>query len=290
VDSITHALIISVLFVLAGRPDLALYGVLGAVLIDVDVLFRFFSDRDPRLYIFTHGGFTHSFFGAFVVCLAAMIPAYFLSGFTGLVAPFGPLAIGAIVAGAATHVALDYLAYPGIPLLYPLSDKKYTLGIMGGPSAFIMLASFAYVAAMAVGLADIWRPWLYISFTGLVLAVSSGTKVFAAFKTRGRTIATMDPFKWMIIEDGPDAYRFYVYDFLKSPSVAESYVKFRGVTPEAAKKNDVLPEIRRLRYHSYIVTAEKDGDSIVYRDPIRENGRIWYPPYYKNYRVPGAQP
>jgi inner membrane protein len=308
VDSLTHALVIAIALSLAGRPDLIPYGISGAVLIDVDVLFNGLSDRDPGLYIFTHGGFTHSFFGAFFVVLFAAIIAFLLSNVTSmkeLMAPFGIAAFAAIAAGALSHVMVDYLAYPGIPLLYPLSDKKQTLGILGGPSVFIMLASIAYIAAMAAGMAQMDRPWLFVSFFALVVALSAGAKACVAFslmlfaganssrnsstriraRTKRRTIATLNPFKWAVIEDTPNAYLYYQCDLLGRRSTAEAYAKYQGITPVDAGKNDGMPEVRRLRYHSYIVTVEMDGEGITYRDPIREKGHIWYPPYYKKYRI-----
>lgn len=286
VDSLTHALLIAIPLSLIGRPDLAIYGILGAVLIDVDVLFNLFSGRDPRLYIFTHGGFTHSFFGASTVTLASAALAYPLSlALPSIMAPFGLPALAAIAAGALTHVVADYLAYPGIPLLYPATDKKYTLGILAGPSIYIMAASFAFISAMATGFASIGQPWPFIAFFGLVIALSTGAKVWAATKVKGRTIATMNPMKWMVIEDLPNAYRFYVYDFFKGASQAESYEKYRGLTPGEAMRSMDTPEVRRLKYNSYIVTVEKNGRVITYRDPVRENGHIWYPPQHKSQSV-----
>ncbi len=287
-DSLTHALIITIALALIGRPDLALYGILGAVLIDIDVIFNLFSDRDPRLYIFTHGGITHSISGAFVISLLAAIPAVLLSNvevIKSFTAPFSLVAFGAIIAGALSHITADYLAYPGIPLFYPLSDKKYTLGILGGPSAFIVLASVAYIIAMAVGLASIGQPLIYLAFFALVLALGVITKTYAVLNNRGRTIATMNPFRWIVIEDMPDAYRLYRYDFFRPISQFEVYQKFTGTTSNEASLNDHIPEVKRLKYHSYIVTVEKDGEQIVYKDPVRERGIIWYPPYFKNYRI-----
>jgi inner membrane protein len=285
VDSLTHALVIAIALSLAGRPDLIPYGIAGAVLIDVDVLFNGFSDRDPRLYIFTHGGFTHSFFGAFVVTLLAAMLSLILSS-AGLLVLFDIPSLVALMAGALSHVALDYLAYPGIPLLYPLSDKKHTLGILGGPSALIMLASVAYIAAMAAGMARIDRPWPFVAFCAIIVALSAGAKALMAVKTGGRTIATINPFKWAVIEDRPDAYLYYQCDLLGRRSTTESYAKYRGITPAEAGKHDGMPEVRQLKYHSYIVTVEKDGEGITYRDPIREKGHIWYPPYYKKFCIP----
>lgn len=283
-DSLTHALVIAIALSLLGRPELIPYGIMGAVLIDVDVLFNGVSGRDPGLYIFTHGGFTHSFFGAFLVALFAAIPALILS-YAGALAPFNIQALATIIAGAFTHIALDYLAYPGIPLFYPISDIKHTLGVLGGPSFFLLLASVAYLTAMAVGMSTIEQPWAYVAFFSLIMALCIGAKTYAAVNTRGRTIATLSPFKWMVIEDKPDAYCFYKYDFFKHASHAESYEKYKGLTPGEANKNDNKPEIKRLRYHSYIVTVEKNGNMVTYRDPLREKGHIWYPPYYKSHSV-----
>jgi len=289
VDPITHALVAAIGLSLAGRPDLVPYGIAGAVLIDVDVLFTPLSDRDPGLYIFTHGGFTHSFFGAFTISLFVAISALLLSGI-GPMPPFSVAAFGAILAGALSHIMVDYLAHPGIPLLYPASDKKHTLGIMGGPSAIIMLASVAYLGAMAMGVARADRPWPYITVFALVAALGAGSKIWVRTRTKGRTIATTDPFKWAVIEDTPGAYLYYKCDLLGRQYAAEEYVKYRGITPAEAGKNDSMPEVRRLRYHSYVVTIEKDSRCITYRDPIREKGHIWYPPYYKKCRIPASGP
>jgi inner membrane protein len=283
VDSLTHALAIAIPLVLLGRPDLALYGVLGAVLIDVDVIFSRFSSRDPRLYIFTHGGFTHSFFGALLVTLCAAIPAYCLSAVLPM-APFDPIALLAIGAGALTHVTADYLAYPGIPLFYPISDKKYTLGILGGPSAFIMLASLIYILAMAAGLATIGEPWPYITFFALVIILCAAAKTLVSLKVKGRTIATLNPIKWMVVEELPENYRFYMYNIVRGASPPELYEKYSGLSPADANKYDG-PEMRRLRYNSYIVTAEKNGGRVMFKDPLRDKGHIWYPPHYKSLTI-----
>jgi inner membrane protein len=288
VDSISHALLITVLLVLIGRPDLAVYGILGAVLIDIDAAFNMFSDRDPKLYIFTHGGFTHSLPGIFVISLLASGIALLVRGLGPMaahMAPFGLAAFAAVLAGALSHIAIDYLAYPGIPLFYPLSDKKYTLGVLGGPSGFIMAASMVFIVAVVFGYGSIHAPWPYLALFVLILALSAMTKAYASIKTKGRTIATMNPFAWLVIEDTPEAYRFYRYDFLSGGSPVEAFEKYKGLGREEAEKNYTLSELRRLRYHSYIVTVEKNGDSVTYRDPLREEKHIWYPPYFKSYTV-----
>jgi inner membrane protein len=288
VDSLTHALIIAVILAAIGRPDLLPYGIMGAVLIDVDVVFNLFSDRDPRLYIFTHGGFTHSFLGAFIISACISVLSV-LASFTGWLPAFTIAALAAIVIGALSHISIDYLAYPGIPLFYPLSDQKHTAGVMGGPSAFIMAGTIVYLALILLGKAGLEQSWAYIVFFGAVLGLCAGTKCYASLKTHGRTIATMNPFKWLVIEDNSDAYRLYAYDFFGKPSPGYTFEKYKGIDRADAERYSHIPELRRLRYHSYIVTVEKNGVSITYRDPIRENNYIWYPPYFKKLSVPAME-
>ena len=283
-DSLTHALIITVILAAAGRPDLIPYGILGAVLIDVDVVFSFFSDRDPRLYIFTHGGFTHSILGAAIVSVCVAFLSVLIS-LAGLLPSFGAAALAAIAAGALSHIAADYLAYPGIPLFYPMSDKKYTLGVLGGPSGFIMLGSIIFIGLILAGRAGLDGSWAYVAYFGAILGFSAITKSYAMLKTKGHTIATMNPFKWIVIDDMPGSYRFYKYDFFNRSSDSHTFEKYVGIDHAGAERYTRLPELKRLFYHSYIVTVEKNGDGITYRDPIREANYIWYPPYFKSYTV-----
>ena len=71
-DSLTHALTAAVLAYVLGIPELMPFLVLGAVIIDADILFSRVSDSNPRLYLFTHGGMAHSIGGA--VGIGAIAP------------------------------------------------------------------------------------------------------------------------------------------------------------------------------------------------------------------------
>ena len=48
-----------------------------------------------------------------------------------------PAAFAAVLAGAYLHLGLDSLACPGLPLLAPCSDRKYTVGLLPGPSLLL---------------------------------------------------------------------------------------------------------------------------------------------------------
>lgn len=286
VDSLTHALAISVVFAAAGRPDLIPFAVLGAVIPDIDVVFQRFSDRDPRWYIFTHGGITHSIAGSFAISIlfavigltavSVALPAYVA------VSPW--LAIAAAIAGVLSHIILDYLAYPGIPLFYPLSDHKYTIGIMAGPSIFLTAASVCYLLLMAAGIASIGNPWPYALFFTAVILASTVLKGYVGSRVEGRTIPGFIPVNWLAISETPSTIRVLKYNLFKGLSETTMYEKFSGQAP--MQRDTQSPELRRMRYHSYTVTEAYDGDTVLYVDPLREHGYLWYPPYFKSVRVP----
>jgi len=280
VDSLTHALVISIIFGLTGQWDLIPFAIAGAVIPDIDVAFQLFSDRDPGFYIFTHGGITHSLAGAVIASLVisspglCVIPALEHAHISPI---FG---IAAALTGSLSHVLLDYLAYPGIPLLYPFSDRKYTLGIMGGPSVFMTIGSITYIALMATGYASLRDPWPYIGFFIAILLTSAGLKIYVSRKVEGTAIPAMNPMRWLVIRETSDSLLIHWFNLLKGPANPVIYKKATGL--EQGVRYEDSPEFRRMMYHSYAVISESEGDKITFRDPVRMDGYIWYPPYFKS--------
>jgi len=88
-----------------------------------------------------------------------------------------------------------------------------------------------------------------------------------------------------VLEDTGGSYLLSRYHLIRGSGDTTEFPKFDGVTSEEASRYRELPEIRRLYYHSYIVTVRRDGEDLVYRDPLREEGIFFYPPYYKTVRV-----
>ena len=62
--------------------------------------------------------------------------------------------------------------------------------------------------------------------------------------------------------------------------------KYSGLLAGEADIAAKDPRVRRLRYYSYFVTAVRTGDSILFRDPLREEGVIFYPPVHTRVAVP----
>ncbi len=281
VDSLTHALAISAIFAIAGWPELIPFAALGAVAPDIDITFQRFSDRDPRLYIFTHGGITHSITGAIAVSLLVGLTALPVSTLIGYRTSLIP-AIAAMLLGALSHIFLDFLAYPGIPLLYPATDKKYTIGIAAGPTPWLLIASITFGAFILTGRASIENLWIYAGFFTLVIAASGVLKAYVSARSGGIAIPGFNPLRWLIIAETPDAYRVYSYHLLKGRQKPTDYPKLLDVTEEEISRLKASPEVRRMRYHSYIVTAARAGNGIELTDPLRQQGYLWYPPYFKS--------
>jgi inner membrane protein len=285
VDSLTHALFASIAFILIGHPELVPFAVLGAVCPDVDFVFQRFSDRDPGLYMFTHGGITHSIAGALVTSAIATVPgvvAAFVLGYSVTV----PLAFVAAAVGVLTHIALDFLAYPGIPLLYPATDRKYTLGISAGPTPYLLVASMVYGAFLLTGRAGIGDPWVYVGFFALIIAATAVLKAYVTARSGGMAIPGFNPMRWLIVAEGPETYRVNGYHLLRGPAPAVEFEKLGDISLEEVGKLRAIPEVKRMRYHSYIVTVTRNGGAIIFADPLREHGYLWYPPYYKRFAVP----
>jgi inner membrane protein len=289
VDLLTHALLLSLILTMLGRPELFLFGIAGAVAPDMDIFFPRFFDRHPRFYVFTHGGVTHSIPGAVVISVfltpALVLLAEFVPSHPGVMTVSWLAAFTAVLAGALLHVSMDFLAYPGIPVLFPVTDRKFTIGIFAGPNLFIMAASVFYVMMILSGAAGLSDYAPYAVFFFAVLGFGTVLKFFVKIRVNGRTIPTLNPFRWLVIHETADAYSVSVHTLFREEVSPRVFSKFTGIAPSEIRQYEMLPELKRLRYHSYITTVERTGSSIIFRDPFREEGFTWYPPYYANLRI-----
>ncbi len=120
----------------------------------------------------------------------------------------------------------------------------------------------------------------------LVVRLAAFVHVRAGLSGAARAVPTASPFRWLVIGETPDAWT--VSEFRAGTGTTKPVVrpKYRGTTAEAAAPYLEAPAARRVRYHSYIVTAVRDGDALVVADPLRESGAIYYPPHFKRVRLP----
>jgi inner membrane protein len=294
VDIFTHAVAILVILYASGNAILIPFGVLGAVIIDTDMAFFFIARRNPSLYILHHAGFSHSIFGATVlssiafVTTLALISAGWLSGTMqeGLLIP----AFACVLAGAYLHLFLDWLAAPGLPLLYPLTEKRFGLAMFPMPIyLLITVLGLCSVAVILVRGMNFGYAVPYGAlFTGLVV-VGAGMKWSVDTKTHGRSYSTLHGFQWIVIREENPSYTVMVYDLFRGPVQELTFEKCLNTTPGEIRMYDGLMEVRRHRYFSYISTVEKKGSGITFHDPVREQGLITYPPWYPSVTISAAE-
>lgn len=283
-DTFTHALSGWFAAMLLGHPELAPFLIAGAVIPDTDILLRRPFERYPDLYIFSHGGFTHSVLGATAIASSlfwiALLASLSSAPFEWLAGVQPPVLLLAFLAGAWMHLALDALAFPGLPLLYPVTERKYTLGIFPGPSPVLMVFSLVFIASSLSlhALDSIVRVYLlaacsFVLFNALL-------KLHFLFRERGRSIPTYNPFLWLVIQDLGDMYRVKARHLLRGGKREWIFDKWKGITAQEADRFLRLPEVARHRYFSYISVAECEGEKLRFRDPLRDAGLIFYPPYH----------
>lgn len=289
-DTFTHALSALVIFSIPPDGYILPFAVLGAIIPDVDVVYGAISRRSPGLYLLTHGGFTHSIAGSLATSTLAFLVAYALA-ITGLVpwirpGLFGPVALLCMLAGALLHVLEDFLAYPGIPLLYPLTERKFTAGIFPGPSLVLFAVSLAFITWAAMGVAGPaalgWYAAIFFGFIGLSAAV----KGYMALTYPGQTIPTFNPLRWLLLDADDRTVSLREYRFLRGITPILTLDRFQGTSAQDLEQFRDLPEVRRHRYFSYLSVAEKNGGTVTLRDPLRDRGIIPYPPSSVSVSIP----
>jgi inner membrane protein len=288
VDSLTHAFVVS-LALPASTSSLYLFAaVLGAIIPDIDILFKPLSDHHPSLFILTHGGFTHSIAGVAVVAGLAWlgISLGLIAGACPSCSGVPPILLLIIFAGTCTHLVLDSLAFPGIPLLYPLSLKKFTFGIFPGPSIVLFVASTIFAALLTVGAGSESLAFVYAAFFVIFILISAGIRSFVRIHTKGIIIPTFHPLKWLVIRDENTTYILESYDPIRGSTYQGAYVKSNGLKPGDLLRIEGRPEVRRHRFYSYIVTSERTKEGILLRDPLRKERILFYPPFYAEVTVP----
>jgi len=289
-DIFSHIFAVILVLFAAGYTAFIPFGVLGAVILDLDMVFKFFSDSHPSLYIFTHGGFTHSMSGAAVMSVIGFFVVIFLSVF-GYIRGNLPLEVPLlvfffIVAGAFLHLFLDYLASPGIPLLYPFTEKKYDLGLFPIPVfLFLTLLSLTFLVLYLFHKVTMTTMGVFGAIFIGVVVFSACIRFYVRLKTNGRLFTTPNPARWLVIRENDTSYTVQTYEVFHGITSVLTFDKYKDITPSEITPFDTLPELKRHRYFSYITIAERNGNQVTFHDPLREQGIIPFPPWYAHVSV-----
>jgi hypothetical protein len=75
------------------------------------------------------------------------------------------------------------------------------------------------------------------------------------------------------------------YALFRGFSRESVFTKYKDTSDAEVKSALRFPEVRRLFFHSYCVTAERIGSVLILSDPLREKGYLYYPPHFKRVEV-----
>ena len=290
-DIFTHAAAITILLYASGNAALIPFGILGAVIIDIDMAYSGIARRNTSLFLFLHGGVNHSIVGATVLSAAALGITVLLSSAGLLLIPSNVEiipAFAAVLAGAYLHLFLDYLAAPGLSFFYPVSEKKFGMSLFPMTVYFLFtvlsLGMLGYV--LLRGLTPALAVFSSAVFLGLV-ALCLGMRWFVSGKFDGKTYSsfTFHPFRRVVIRENPSSWSVTVFEIFRGVIREETFEKYRNIAPSEVKRYCDVREIRRHRYFSYISIVEKNDSGITFSDPVRLDDFITYPPWYPSVTV-----
>lgn len=272
-DVFTHFMVPYLLFALLRRPQAERVAAgLGGYAPDLDVLTSPIVFLDERIYFLGHRGFSHSLVGApihaAVLMLVLALP-FWARKFPRMqaLAFSWPLLLVAMAASQ-THLLLDWLTFWGVPLLYPWSTERFTIG-------------FAFYNVMLALPLSLWLCWRIArgTLTPRILRVG-GTALIAvlvlscAFRVGLRppesewdvAHATTWEWQWTTMEREEDGWRATDWSWLE-PGEQRFYPDDRPATPEEeAALAAAKASLRYARFHLYA-----GGPETVHIEP-REDG------------------
>ncbi len=266
-DSVTHGLFpYSVAaFLKRSRVECAAV-LLGAIGPDFDIVFAWLGYL-MQVQILSHRGITHSiFFGFFTATILLYVfsrrnAAGFLKKAlnTPVALEFNPRLLVFTYAGLLFHLFLDSLTSRGIPLLYPITAKRFSAEIFFYIDFYLMALSaiiLAYLLLNRKKIADARGVARKLFVIYLIAFLAMGgfrlyekNVAYGAFDSPEKSVyAAQSPFFWWVVERG-DTIKIYGYDSLNRNVTFEKSVSRFNVNSEGASFpfEQALSQAEKLR-------------------------------------------
>ncbi|WP_254534923.1 metal-dependent hydrolase [Halomarina litorea] len=147
VSLLLYAPVAFVLLSEAEAPALALAGGVGVLSLSR------LPDVDFRLPFVSHRGITHTLLFALAVGAALGGAVALLAEQVGVGGGLAPFAAFVGVYGIVAHLAADVVTPAGVPLLWPLSRRRYSLGLVrasNGVANYLLLGAGTFAVCAAV--------------------------------------------------------------------------------------------------------------------------------------------
>ena len=176
-----------------------------------------------------------------LIALAGMISLAALAG-------YGVYGFAAILGGALSHLAIDTLACPGIPLFAPFADRKYTVGILPGPSILLAAPHSGLVALTVTQVLAFQQALpLYAVIVLLYLFVRGGFFLVALKRLPGRKVPMVNPFRWLTLSEDEMRYTCTaVYPVQRALFPKSVFPRYKGSSSAEVKSALRFPEVRQV--------------------------------------------
>ncbi|PKM43536.1 MAG: metal-dependent hydrolase [Firmicutes bacterium HGW-Firmicutes-8] len=164
-DPLTHALVGAGVAALTGDKfsftnPLHIGAVLGALAPDLDILFQLYGDMP---YLTHHRGSSHSIPGVLVSSAVIAFLLWLVIGGN----PPGQIFLWTVL-GSVSHIILDILNSYGAKILWPFSQKKYSLNllVLADPVIIVFFAGVIFWPGMPGFIANV-AFWLALAYLGI---------------------------------------------------------------------------------------------------------------------------
>ncbi len=287
-DSFTHALL--PFFLAASMTKSRAFSAavfLGALSPDFDVIISWIG-YILNIEVLSHRGITHTiFFGFFTAAIVLYIFSRkkihtFFERLIGrhFELKFSPLMLAAAYAGTLSHLFLDALTTRGIPLLYPLTVKRYSFELFFYIDFFLMvfgvlIAGYVFIKRNKIVMDTAFARKMFVMYF-VFFAALAGLRLYekgiaydAIDTPDKKAYASPNPFVWSVVGVADATINLYSYDTLKKNitsfhSIPRSMIFSDGATfsiEDALIKARELTRVRDFELNARAVAIEAYFDS-----------------------------
>ncbi|MCK5233711.1 MAG: metal-dependent hydrolase [Candidatus Aenigmarchaeota archaeon] len=282
-DSFTHALLPFLLAASMKKSRAFSAAVfLGALSPDFDVIISWIG-YILNIEILSHRGITHTLlFGFFTAAIVLYIfSRKKIHGFFEKLIrrhfelEFSPLMLAAAYVGVLSHLFLDALTTRGIPLLYPLSAKRYSFELFFYIDVFLMvfgvlIAGYVFLKRNNIVMDTAFARKMFVMYF-VFFAALTGLRIYekgiaydAIDAPDKKAYASPNPFVWSVVGIDDATISLYSYDALKKNitsfhSIPRSVIFSNGATfsiEDALLKARGLKRVRDFELNARAVAIE----------------------------------
>jgi len=267
--------------------------VLGGIAPDFDILILWINLVYPNFsLLITHRGITHSLIFGFVTGIAVLYLACRESIKNKVMryVDFEPLftsrTIAIACAGMLIHLFLDYVTTRGIPLLYPLTTKRFAAEVFFFTDTYLMIVSLVIAIILFKMPSQSKNSTKFllifiIVFAGMgALRIEEKSSTEQFFEVEVNAYPTMNPFTWYALAEDDDKISIFEYDgFDRTTKYNETVPRLNIISQgEGLEKALIiageLPQVKMFKWRAYAVAVNASFSDraweLEYYDPIRE--------------------